>query len=205
MRLPQPYLDTLSQLGIARDYPKNSIIVSEGDEAGPLYIIVSGRVEVYLTDERGRKLTLNVHGPGEYFGEMTFDGGPRSASVLTLEPSRLLAIARDEFERFLGSHPELAVHLIKHLIQRARVLTANVKNLALLDVYGRVARLLLDLAVEQEGKLMISERITHQQIADRVGASREMISRILRDLAIGGYIRIDGRRMIIVKPPPRRW
>jgi len=198
-------LDALADRAVTKTYPRNAIIVSEGDRSNSLYIVLSGRVKVYVSDESGREVVLGVEGPGDYFGEMLLDGGPRSASVMTLEPSELSIIPKEDFRGLLRANPDLAIHLIEKLIQRTRRLTENVKSLALLDVYGRVARLLLDLAVKRDGRLAIAEQLTHQDIADRVGASREMISRILKDLTTGGYIAIEGRRITINKQPPRRW
>ncbi|HSQ02660.1 MAG TPA: helix-turn-helix domain-containing protein, partial [Burkholderiales bacterium] len=146
-----------------------------------------------------------TQGPGDYFGEMVLDGGPRSASVMTLAPSRFAVISKGKFRQFLFDHPEFAIHLIEKLIHRVRVLTANVKSLALMDVYGRVARLLLELAVKSNGQLVVEQRLTQQEIASRVGASREMISRILKDLTEGGYITVEKRRITINRTPPQHW
>jgi CRP/FNR family cyclic AMP-dependent transcriptional regulator len=148
---------------------------------------------------------LNQLGPGEYFGEVTLDGGPRSASVMAIEDTRCAIVKRGEFTPFLEAHPELALHIVRKLAHRVRELTENVRSLALMDVYGRVARLLLELAEEKEGKLVIDEALTHRDIAARVGASREMISRIFSDLAEGGYVRREDGHLIIARKPPPRW
>jgi CRP/FNR family transcriptional regulator, cyclic AMP receptor protein len=133
------------------------------------------------------------------------DGGPRSASVMTLETSTFSVVGKNEFKKFLTEHPDVSVHIIEKLIARTRALTDNVKSLALLDVYGRIARLLLELAQEKNGKLVIAEKLTQQDIANRVGASREMVSRILNDLSRGGYIEIAEKKITINKKPPARW
>jgi CRP/FNR family cyclic AMP-dependent transcriptional regulator len=133
------------------------------------------------------------------------DEGPRSASVMTMEPSKFLVISKVDFRQFLSAHPDFAMKLINRLMRRVRALTENVGSLALLDVYGRVARLLLELAAEQDGKLIVKERLTQKDIADRVGASREMVSRIFKDLVSGGYILVDDRRITINKDLPSRW
>ena len=198
-------LNALSAQGVIKSYPKNTIIVSEGDETDSFYIIVSGRVKVFVSDEEGRDVVLATQGPGDYFGEMVLDGGPRSASVATVEPSRFAVIPKARFRDFLYSHPGFSIHLVEKLITRARALTENVKSLALMDVYGRVARLLIEIAVEDNGRLAVPEKLTQQDIASRVGASREMISRIFKDLTIGGYISIDKKRITIHKNPPRHW
>ena len=190
---------------VSRTYPKNTVVVSEGDETDSLYIIVSGRVKIYVSDEKGKEIVLNESGPGEYFGEMVLDEGPRSASVMTLEQTQFLVVPKEDFRGFVAGSPEFALHLICKLIKRVRALTNDVKSLALMDVYGRVARLLLDLAKERDGALVIENKPTQQEMASRIGASREMISRILSDLAKGGYIVSDGDRITIAKGLPRAW
>jgi len=203
--LSEKHLKALSERGTIKSYPKNTVIVNEGDRSDTLFIILSGKVKAYLADEEGKEVLLSTQGPGEYFGEMILDQGPRSASVMTLEPSKFSVITTDQFKKFLTEHPDAGPELVMSLIHRVRELTKTVGNLALLDVYGRVARLLLELATEEDGEMVISERLTQQDMANRVGCSREMISRILKDLRIGGYLRMDGERIIIARNPPRAW
>jgi CRP/FNR family cyclic AMP-dependent transcriptional regulator len=179
--------------------------MTEGERSDSLYVVLSGRVKVYVSDEHGKDLVLNVQGPGEYFGELALDEGPRSASVMTLEPCKLAVIANDVLREFLTGHPEAAVQLVRGLIARVRRATESLKDLAQLDVYGRVAKLLLELAREADGRLVIDQRLTHQDIADRVSASREMVSRILKDLTTGGYLANEGGRIVIQRRPPRAW
>jgi len=162
-------------------------------------------VKVFVSDEHGKDVVLNVQGPGEYLGELAFDDGSRSASVLTLEPCRMAVIPNDVMRAFVVQHPEAAFELIRGLIGRVRHLTESMKDLALLDVYGRVAKLLLDLATEVDGRLVVEQRLTQQEIGDRVNASREMVSRIFRDLTAGGYIAQEGGRIVIRRRPPRAW
>lgn len=204
-RLTAAELRALSEQGAVRSFQKHAVIVSEGDETDSLYVILSGRVKVFVADESGKEVVLGTQGPGEYFGEMVLDGGPRSASVMTLAPSRFLIIPKHKSRDFLRSQPDFAIRLIEKLIRRSRALTASVKNLALMDVYGRVARLLLDLAEDDRGKLVIREKLTQQDIASRVGASREMVSKILKDLVSGGYLSITQKRISIHKALPRHW
>ena len=199
-------LRALAERTVTRSYPKQAIIVSEGDDTDSLYLILAGRVKVYLSDEAGKELILAIKGPGQYFGEMVLDSQPRSASVMTLEPSQFAILSPADFKAFLLRHAEVALQLIENLIRVARGLTHNVRSLAMLDVYGRVARILLELAVDQGGgKLVIPEKLTQKDIAARVGASREMINRILRDLTAGGYVTLEGGRITINKAPPARW
>lgn len=198
-------LRALADRTVTRNYPKQAIIVNEGDESDSLYLILAGRVKIYLADEHGKELILAIKGPGQYFGEMVLDEQPRAASVMTLEPAQFAILSRADFRSFLLSHAAVALQLIHNLIRVARGLNRNVRNLAMLDVYGRVARILLELAVERDGKLVIPERLTQKDIAARVGASREMINRILRDLTTGGYVSVEDGRITINKAPPARW
>jgi CRP/FNR family cyclic AMP-dependent transcriptional regulator len=198
-------LKDFAQHAVVRTVPKNTIVVTEGDRTDSLYIVVSGRVKIYVSDEAGKEIVLNQSGPGEYFGEMVLDEGPRSASVMTLEPTQFLVIPKEDFEEFIKKSPEFALHLILKLIKRVRALTNDVKSLALMDVYGRVARMLLDLAVEKDGKLVIEKKPTQQEMANRVAASREMVSRILTDLTTGGYIQVERDCIVIAKALPRAW
>lgn len=208
--LPGPALDeaelrALSAHAAIQTFQKHTVIINEGDRSDSIFIVVSGRVKAFLRGSGGRDVVLNVHGPGEYFGEIALDEGPRSASVMTLEESKFLVISKADFRSFLSADPDFAMKLINRLMHRIRALTRNVGNLALLDVYGRVARLLLEQAVEQEGGLVVAERLTQKDIADRVGASREMISRIFKDLVRGGYIKVEHRQITICKDLPPGW
>jgi len=199
------YLDALAALGTVRAYPKNTILVHEGDQSDQLFVVLSGKLRVFLSDNDGKEITIDILGPDQYFGEMALEGEPRSASVMTMEPSRLSLIERSQFKQFFATNPEAAYWLYIALVRRARNLTKNVGNLALLDVYGRIARLLLDNSTEASGCLVVGERITQQEIAKRVGASRETVSRILTDLREGNYITIENDRIKIQQHLPKRW
>ena len=203
--LEDRYVDALSALGAVRSFPKNTILIHEGDKSDQLYVVLAGKLKVFLADSDGKEIIVDMLGPGQYFGEMALDGGARSASIMTLEASRLSVVEREVFKRFLASNPDAAFALIVTLIRRARNLTRAVGNLALLDVYGRVARLLLENASEESGRLVVGVRMTQQEIAQRVGASREMVWRILDDLREGKYIAIENNRIVIQQQLPKRW
>ena len=203
--LNETELAALEGVMVPRSYPKNTILVSEGDRSDTMFVILSGRVKIFVSDEDSRELVLNTQGPGDYFGEMVLDDGPRSASAMTLEPCRLAVLTRERFRAVLAQHPEVAVAVIRNLIRRCRALTENAKDLALLDVYGRLAKLLLSLAQPEDGQLVVSEGLTKQAIGERIGASREMVSRIFKDLTAGGYLRMDGKKIVIQRRPPARW
>jgi CRP/FNR family cyclic AMP-dependent transcriptional regulator len=203
--LPEEALTKIEQHGSIKSYKKNTIVINEGDETDSLYVILSGRVKVFLSGEDGREAVLNHQGPGEYFGEMALiDRQPRAASVMTLEPSRFMIISRGDFMDCLAANPEIAMNLIRPLNSRIRMLAQNVSSLALLDVYGRVARTLLQHAGKEDGKL-ITGKLTQQEIADMAGASRAMVSRILTDLRTGGYISIANKRITIHQKLPSHW
>ena len=195
----------LAALGRVRTYPKNTVFITEGDSSDSVFVILTGRVKVFISDSEGHEMILDTQGPSEYVGEMALDGKPRSASVMTLEPSTFAVVGREPVREHIRHNPDFALDMISRIIDRARIATSSVKDLALLDVYGRVARLLLNMAVEQNGKLTIPEKLTQQEIAERVGASRDMVSRIFRDLTAGGYISVENRFITINKKPPARW
>jgi CRP/FNR family cyclic AMP-dependent transcriptional regulator len=203
--LQDPALRELAARGAVRSYRKDVLIIQEGDLGDTLYILLAGRVKVFASGENDREVVIDTHGPGEYVGEMALDGGPRSASVITLEPTVCAVVTRVTIRDHIARHPEFAFELLARVIRRARRATANVKSLALLDVYGRVRHLFDELAVERDGVRTIPERLTHQEIADRVGSSREMISRLLKDLERGGYLSSEGRVITLRKKLPPAW
>lgn len=203
--LPEDKLRTLAAKAVTKSVPKNVIVITEGEFTQSLYVILSGRIKVFLNDENGKELVLDVKGPGEYFGEMVLDEGPRSASVVTTEPCQFAVIAMADFRAVLIEQPDIALQVIKNLIHMARGLNENVRSLAMLDVYGRVARMLLDLAVEQGENHVIPEKLTQQDMANKVGTSREVINRILRDLTTGGYIKTEDRKITIIKRLPSKY
>ncbi|MFV1997517.1 MAG: Crp/Fnr family transcriptional regulator [Acidiferrobacterales bacterium] len=195
----------IAAMATTRSLPTNSIVVNEGDQTDSMYIILSGKVKIFLSDEDGKEITLGIEGPGDYFGEMVLDGGRRSASVMTIEQSKFSIIQKHDLEKYLQQNPDVALAIVRHLISRIRTLSENVRSLALLDVYGRLRKLLLELAIDEHGRKVIKEKITQQELANRVGASREMVSKILKELTIGGYIQIDKKIITILKDPPKGW
>ena len=204
--LPDDEYQQILNLSPTKTYPKNTIIISEGDDPDSLYIVLNGKLKVYLSDDDGREIIINVLGEGEYFGEIALlDNALRSASVMTLEETKVAIISKSVFESCLADNPQLAMHIIRGLSLRLRQLTQNVKSLALMDVYGRVARILLDMAEPSGDKLEIRQRVTHRDIANMAGASREMVSRILKELSDGGYITIKGDGITINSKLPSGW
>ena len=204
--LPAP-LRTLAARGEPRRYRKGTLLITEGDHGDTLFIVLSGRVKAFSTDERDREIVYGVYGAGEYLGEMSLDGGPRSASVITLEPTVCVVITRHTLREHIAANPEFAFELIARVIHRARVATQSARSMALLDVYGRVVQLLDELATapQPDGRRLIAERLTHAEIASRVGCSREMVSRLLKDLEGGGYLTVERGRIWLNRRLPPHW
>jgi CRP/FNR family cyclic AMP-dependent transcriptional regulator len=203
--LDEQALRALAPGGAVRSYAKNVVVVSEGDTTDSLYVVLSGRVKAFVGDEDGREAVVNTIGVGDYFGELVLDGGPRAASIMTLEPCRLFVIPQADVERLLDGHPAFARDLLRKLIGKVRSLTARVADLALKDVYARLVKFIGENAADQEGRRVISERLTQTDIAERIGGSREMVSRILKDLAAGGYVAVEGRQIVVLRDLPSHW
>jgi CRP/FNR family cyclic AMP-dependent transcriptional regulator len=197
--------ETLMSLATVRSYPKHAVIINEGDKADSVFFVLSGRVKVYLSNEQGREVVIGSLGPGDYFGEMSLEPGSRSASVMTLESARFAIVPIADFRTFLTGHPDFMLALIGKLIRRTRTLARNVKALALLDVYGRLAQLLQEMARQEGDVWVIDEALTQQEIAARIGSSREMISRIFKDLVAGGYLTINRHHIEIRRRLPTAW
>jgi CRP/FNR family cyclic AMP-dependent transcriptional regulator len=198
-------LATIEQHAVRKPYRKNTVIIERGDEANTLYLLLEGRVKTYIADEGGKEIVLNELGPGTQLGELALLGDiPRTASVQTIEDSVFLILTKRSFLQCLADHPNIALNLIRLLVQRTQALTESVGDLALRDVYGRIAKVLNDSAEQQDGQLM-TPPFTHQQIADRVGSSREMVSKILKDLKTGGYLATEGKRFILQRRLPAKW
>ena len=199
-------LRSVSSHLVRRRFPRNSVIINEGDTTNSLYIILSGKVKVFLNDENGKEVILNVVNEGDYFGEVSlFDDGRRSASIMTMEDSEFAVLEKSAFLNCMASNPELALTIIRGLTNRLRGLSGSVRNLALMDVYGRVAHTLLDLATEKDGLKVVSEKLTYKELAMRVGASSKMVGRVMKDLISGGYITRDGKNLIINRDFPSAW
>lgn len=197
--LTQQEMDALTASSVTRSYPKNTVIINENDHADSLYLIESGRVKVYCSDKNGKEFIMNTLTTGDHFGELALlDDDKRSASVRTMEKSNFCIIYKEDFNQVLAQQPNIAKTLIRNLTRRVRKLTQDVKALALQDVYGRVTNVLTTLAEPRDEETsIIPEKLTQQDIADRVGASREMVARILKDLTIGEYISFEGRNIVI--------
>jgi CRP/FNR family cyclic AMP-dependent transcriptional regulator len=182
-----------------RSYPRNAFILRAGEETDALYLVLSGRVKVLIPDEEGHEVILSIIGPQEYFGEMgLLDDQTRSASVETLEACEMLRLSKAGFTNILKDNFELAMLIIRNLVKRLREADRKIESLALIDVYGRVARLLIDMAKNQEGRWVVEHAPPKQEIARMIGASREMVSRVVKDLQGKGLIRAEKRRIYVL-------
>ncbi|MCP5264479.1 MAG: Crp/Fnr family transcriptional regulator [Burkholderiaceae bacterium] len=187
--LSEAQLDQLAAGSVRRNFPKGRTIVAEGEPSASLYILLSGRAKVQRSDAEGKEVILAMLGPGEAFGEMSLiDDAPRSASVITVESCDFMAINKDSFKSMLAQNQEMAMEVMKGLVKRLREADKKIETLALLDVYGRVARVLLDFSEEQGEERIIRNKLPRQEIAKMIGASREMVSRVMKGLEIDGYI-----------------
>lgn len=203
--LPADDIASIESHSAVRAYRKNTIVVQRGDESASLYVMIEGRARVFIADDHGKEVTLNTIEPGEYFGELALLGETaRTASVVTTEDCRCMVISRSEFLQCLAGQPRIALQLIRGLVQRVTSLTEQVSKLALRDVYGRVRDTLIEQAHEEDG-VLVTPRLTHNEIAQMVGSSREMVSRILKDLRDGGYITVNDKRIVLHKKLPERW
>jgi CRP/FNR family transcriptional regulator, cyclic AMP receptor protein len=205
-KLSNEQLEKLSKHIHVRNYSKKTQIITEGDDSHCLYFVFSGKVKVYLDDDAGKEIIVNTHGEGEFFGELgLIQSIKRTASVVTTEDTRLGVMSETDFRDCLADEPEFALNLINNLVERLKTATETIRQLGLMDVYGRIVVTFLNLSEEMDGKRVIKEKLTQQSIANRVGASREMVARILKDLKVGGYITTESGQIIIHKALPHSW
>lgn len=182
-------LDQLAAGSVRKNYPRGRTIVAEGEPSQSLFILLSGRAKVQRSDSEGKEVILAVIQAGEFFGEMSLiDDAPRSASVITLESCDFMAITKEAFKDMLYQSPEMCWYIMRGMVRRLREADKKIETLALLDVYGRVARVLLDFSETVNGEIVVKSRLPRQEIAKMIGASREMVSRVMKGLEIDGYI-----------------
>ncbi|RJR51182.1 MAG: Crp/Fnr family transcriptional regulator [Desulfobacteraceae bacterium] len=201
--LDEATLRHLDSVATKRSYQKNAILIHEGDETDQLYAILSGKIKVVVMDPGGREIVVNLLCPGDCFGELAMiDGESRSATIITVEPTQVMTIHRADFLPLLSSNPELMFNLLKVLAKKVRAATRMVESLAFEDVYARLVRLLINLARPSGDLLAIEEKLTHQEIANMIGSSREVVSRMLKALSRGGYIDIEKKKICLKRKLP---
>jgi CRP/FNR family cyclic AMP-dependent transcriptional regulator len=187
--LTEPQLENLASGSARRSYPKGRTIVAEGEPSQSMYILLAGRAKVQRSDSEGKEVILAVLSSGEFFGEMSLiDDAPRSASVITLEACEFMAVSKEAFKAMLVQSPEVTMAVMRGLVRRLREADKKIETLALLDVYGRVARVLLDFSELVGSERIVKNKLPRQEIAKMIGASREMVSRVMKGLEIDGYI-----------------
>ena len=198
-------LAELAKRGETRTWESGMCVVTEGDLADCLYIIHSGELRAVVAGDSGRTVELNTLGPGEFFGELMLSGERRAATVEVTTRAQLTRVPRAEVEQVLALRPDLAVQMIQSLVQRVRTLTLTVGRLASVDVYGRLVGLFEVLAVDEQGQRVVPGPLSQARIAERLGASRAMVNRLLQDLARGGYIEVTRQRIVLLSKLPPRW
>ncbi len=195
---PEEQLRMLASVVTRKSVSRSTTVMAGGDPTDSLYIVLSGRLKVMMSDADGKEVILSILGPGEFFGEMgLIDDAPRSASVVAIESCELLSIAKRDFKKCLSDNFEMTMAVMRGLVRRLRDADRKIGSLALLDVYGRVARLLLDMAETVEGEKIVTKRLPKQDIAKMIGASREMVSRVMKDLQLGGSIEMRGSNIVL--------
>ena len=198
-------LAELARLGETRTWEPGATVVTQGDAADCMYLVHDGELRAVVTGDGGHVVELNTLTAGEFFGELMLSGEPRAATVQVTSRARLTRVTRAEAERALAQRPELAFELIQRLVQRVRTLTRTVGSLASVDVYGRLVGLFDALAIHDKGLRVVPGPLSQQRIAERVGASKAMVNRLLTDLAKGGYIEVSRERIVLLRKLPPKW
>ncbi|MEJ8857471.1 Crp/Fnr family transcriptional regulator [Variovorax robiniae] len=199
------FLDELARFGETRTWEPGASVVTQGDVADCMYLIHEGELRAFVVGDGGRVVELNTLHPGELFGELMLSGEVRSATVQVTTRARLTRVTLAQAERVLAQRPELAFQMIQRLVQRVRTLTRTVGRLASVDVYGRLVGLFDALAVDDKGLRVVPGPLSQQRIAERVGASKAMVNRLLTDLAKGGYIEVSRDRIVLLAKLPSKW
>ena len=198
--LDEVQLNALATVVSRRSFPKNRVVLQAGDPTDSLFIVITGRTRVQMADDEGKEVILAVLGPGDFFGEMgLIDDEPRAASVLTTEPCEFVVIIKDDFNALLKNNFEIAMVIMRGLVKRLREADRKIESLALLDVYGRVARVLLEFSEVVDGQKVVKGKLPRQDIAKMIGASREMVSRVMKGLEVGGYIEVRADGSIVLR------
>jgi CRP/FNR family cyclic AMP-dependent transcriptional regulator len=189
--LPENQLVLLTSSVTRKRIPRGTAIIAAGDVTDSLYVVIAGRLKVMMSDDEGREVILSILGPNEFFGEMgLIDDHPRSASVVAIEPCELLTLSKRDFKKCLQDNFEMAMTVMRGLVKRLREADQKIGSLALMDVYGRVARLLLEMSEIVDGQKVVTKKLAKQDIAKMIGASREMVSRVMKDLQAAGSIEV---------------
>ena len=184
-------------------FRKNTILMAEGETGESLYIIKSGSIKIYISDEQGGEMTLFIEGPGSYVGEISLlDDAPRSASVMAQEDTEVLVISKSLFYECIAHNPVIAFDLIRIVTQRLRKATDDLRTLALKNVYQRLALKLIELSEEQDGIRVLTKKYSQDAFSKMIGSSREMVGKVLTELDKGGFTEIKDGRLRLLKTLP---
>jgi CRP/FNR family cyclic AMP-dependent transcriptional regulator len=204
--LPEDDLELIAAGIKRRQMGRGSVVFHQGDDSHAMYLVDAGKVKVYLSDDAGKETILGLLGSGDYFGELSLlDDAPRMATVEVLEDCGLLQLSQQHLLDCIRQSPELALNMLASMVKRLRTTSQTVGSLASLDVYGRVANVLMKYSHLGDDGVRRTDPLTHQDIANMVGSSREMVSKILKELRVGGYISIEKKRILIRERLPARW
>lgn len=204
--LDEAAIEAILQRSRALTFRKNTVLMSEGETGECLYVIQSGSVKIFVSDEDGNELILFIEGAGSYIGEISLlDDAPRTASAVTLEKTQVLAISKSSFIECVELNPDIAFRIIRSMTHRLRRATDNIRGLALKNVYQRLALKLIELSVEVDDHRQLERKYSHQELANMIGASREMVGKILAELTKGGYIELEGQKLKLMRALPHDW
>ncbi len=206
LALLPPALRGVAERGAERSYRRGTLLIQEGEPGGSLYFICRGRLRAYSARADGQEFTFGYYGPGEYMGEMSLDGGPRSASVIVESAAVCRIVTRQTLEQCIAADPSISFELMARVIRLARGLSNRARDLALNDAYGRLVQLLRQEAVLQpDGTRWMPVPITQEELGQQIGSSRTMVTKLLGDLVKGGYLRRDDKRWRVLRPLPNKW
>lgn len=202
---PSAAMLALAAAGERRRYPRRTRFISEGDEGDAIFVILSGRVKVFASDEQGRQCLFGIYEAGAILGEMALDGQRRSASVEALTDVQCAMVPISVLRQRIVDDPAFTLELIRTLIQRSRNTTTFSRRLALDSAYQRLAAMLDECAIERDGQRVVPEALSQQAIGERIGASRDMVSKLFKELVKGEYLRHDKQQIVLLRSLPARW
>ena len=198
-------LESFAGIATKRKYKKNMVLIQQGDDTGSLYILLEGEMRVYIEDDQGKELTVKILKPGNSFGELALLGDfPRIANVITMTDCVVSVVSKDSYLTILKENPQIALALIESLANMVRETTEELSSIALSDVYGRLTHILDKYAVDKEGQKQVP-KFTHREISNMIGSSREMVSKIMKELEKGDYISVAEEHYLVNKSLPSRW
>ncbi len=203
--LSEAELESFAGIATRRNFKKNMVLIQQGDDTGSLYILLEGEMRVYIEDEQGRELTVKMLKPGDSFGELALLGEfPRTANVMAMTDCVVSAVSKDDYLNILREHPQISLALIRSLAHMVRETTEELSCIALLDVYGRLTHVLEKYTVERDGQKQVP-KFTHREISNMIGSSREMVSKIMKELEKGEYITVTDEHYLLNRNLPSRW